>query len=170
MSGALGCCIALLVVGSLIAAFGNDWPAHAMAGHTAIGGCICKSFVLNYDLFLLAFVYFYCINFAYSWAPIGWGMKIHLIITPCIVLIIFMQCFLARSSLSTSGPLVSQLRRRVPGCQICISFLSQLDTITDAAHSIIGLVSPRMLAHIGHGGTYFFFAAFSILAFFSACK
>jgi len=124
MSGALGCCVALLIVGSLVAAFGNDWPAHAAAGHTAIGGCICRSYAVHHDLFLLAFVYIYGINFAYSWAPIGWGMKIHLIVTLCIVLILFMQCFLARSSLSISGPLVSQLRHRVPGCRTCIYFLS----------------------------------------------
>ncbi|KAI6118159.1 general substrate transporter [Pisolithus sp. B1] len=55
MFGALGCCISLLMVGSLIAAFGSDWLARASAGHVAI-----------------AFVYFYCVNFAYSWAPVGW--------------------------------------------------------------------------------------------------
>ncbi|KAH0828051.1 putative transporter [Lanmaoa asiatica] len=37
MWGAAGCCISLVIVGSLIAAFGNDWPGHATAGHVAIG-------------------------------------------------------------------------------------------------------------------------------------
>ncbi|KAF8552187.1 D-xylose-proton symporter [Imleria badia] len=55
MWGAAGCCISLVIVGSLIAAFGNDWPNHATAGHVAI-----------------AFVFLYDVNFSYSWAPIGW--------------------------------------------------------------------------------------------------
>ncbi|KAI6037985.1 D-xylose-proton symporter [Pisolithus marmoratus] len=55
MFGALGCCISLVTVGSLITAFGNDLPAHTSAGHVAI-----------------AFLYFYCVNFAYSWAPVSW--------------------------------------------------------------------------------------------------
>lgn len=37
MAGAAGCCGSLIVVGSLIAAFGSDWPAHPVAGHVAIG-------------------------------------------------------------------------------------------------------------------------------------
>ena len=37
MSGAAGCCISLVIVGSLIAAFGSDWPGHVSAGHAAIG-------------------------------------------------------------------------------------------------------------------------------------
>ncbi|KAI6167614.1 general substrate transporter [Pisolithus thermaeus] len=35
MFGALGCCISLLIVGSLVAAFGSNWLAHASAGHVA---------------------------------------------------------------------------------------------------------------------------------------
>ncbi|KAL4078276.1 general substrate transporter [Scleroderma yunnanense] len=116
MSGALGCCTALLIVGSLVAAFGNDWPGHTTAGRTAI-----------------AFVYFYCINFAYSWAPIGWVLPSE----------------------------VFPLHLRSTGISITTS-------CTWMSNFIIGLVSPRMLAQIGHGGTYFFFAAFSILAFLSA--
>jgi len=42
-------------VGSLIAAFGSNWPTHPVAGRVAI-----------------AFVYIYDVNFSYSWAPIGW--------------------------------------------------------------------------------------------------
>lgn len=55
MAGAVGCGVSLIVVGSLIAAYAHDWPAHPMAGHAAI-----------------AFVYIYDVNFSYSWAPIGW--------------------------------------------------------------------------------------------------
>ncbi|KAI6139985.1 D-xylose-proton symporter, partial [Pisolithus tinctorius] len=116
MSGALGCCAALLIVGSLIAAFGNDWPAHPSAGRAAI-----------------AFVYFYGVNFAYSWAPIGWVLPSE----------------------------VFPLHLRSTGISITTS-------CTWMSNFIIGLVSPRMLTQIGHGGTYFFFAAFAILAFLSA--
>ncbi|KIK27570.1 hypothetical protein PISMIDRAFT_674441 [Pisolithus microcarpus 441] len=116
MSGALGCCSALLIVGSLVAAFGNDWPGHPSAGRAAI-----------------AFVYFYGVNFAYSWAPIGWVLPSE----------------------------VFPLYLRSTGISITTS-------CTWMSNFIIGLVSPRMLANIGHGGTYFFFAAFAILAFISA--
>ncbi|KAI5991744.1 general substrate transporter [Pisolithus orientalis] len=116
MSGALGCCAALLIVGSLIAAFGNDWPAHPSADRAAI-----------------AFVYFYGVNFAYSWAPIGWVL------------------------LSEVFP----LHLRSTGISITTS-------CTWMSNFIIGLVSSRMLTQIGHGGTYFFFAAFANLAFLSA--
>ncbi|KAI6166041.1 general substrate transporter [Pisolithus thermaeus] len=116
MSGALGCCTALLIVGSLVAAFGNDWPGHPSAGRAAI-----------------AFVYFYGVNFAYSWAPIGWVLPSE----------------------------VFPLYLRSTGISITTS-------CTWMSNFIIGLVSPRMLAQIGHGGTYFFFAAFAILAFISA--
>ena len=37
MFGAAGCCISLVIVGSLVAAFGNDWQGHVTAGHVAIG-------------------------------------------------------------------------------------------------------------------------------------
>ncbi|KIO09378.1 hypothetical protein M404DRAFT_996197 [Pisolithus tinctorius Marx 270] len=116
MSGALGCFVALLIVGSLIAAFGDDWPVHPSAGRAAI-----------------AFVYFYGVNFAYSWAPIGWVLPSE----------------------------VFPLHLRSTGISITTS-------CTWMSNFIIGLVSPRMLAQIGHGGTYFFFAAFAILAFLSA--
>lgn len=39
LTGAVGCFISLVMVGSLIAAFSNDWPNHAAAGRTAIGAC-----------------------------------------------------------------------------------------------------------------------------------
>jgi len=55
MAGAAGCGISLVMVGSLIAAYGHDWPSHVVAGRVAI-----------------AFVYIYDVNFSYSWAPIGW--------------------------------------------------------------------------------------------------
>ncbi|KAL1405140.1 hypothetical protein Q8F55_008764 [Vanrija albida] len=55
MCGAVGCGLSLIMVGSLIAAFGHDWPHHRAAGNAAI-----------------FFVYFYDVHFSYSWAPIGW--------------------------------------------------------------------------------------------------
>ncbi|KAG1751451.1 D-xylose-proton symporter [Suillus paluster] len=55
MSGAAGCFICLAIVGSLVTAYGKDWSAHAVAARTAI-----------------VFVFLYDVNFAYSWAPIGW--------------------------------------------------------------------------------------------------
>jgi MFS family permease len=39
MAGAAGCGISLVVVGSLIAAYGHDWPSHVVAGRVAIGEC-----------------------------------------------------------------------------------------------------------------------------------
>ncbi|KAI5980448.1 hypothetical protein EDD15DRAFT_2448942 [Pisolithus albus] len=113
MSGALGCCSALLIFGSLVAAFSNDGPGHPSAGRAAI-----------------AFVYFYGVNLTYSWAPIGWVL--------------------------TSE--VFPLYLRSTGISITTS-------CTWMSNFIIGLVSPRMLANIAHGGTCFFFAAFAILAF-----
>ncbi|KII90641.1 hypothetical protein PLICRDRAFT_174023 [Plicaturopsis crispa FD-325 SS-3] len=113
MTGALGCLGALIVVGSLIAAYGHDWPAHPMAGHAAI-----------------AFVYIYDVNFSYSWAPIGWVLPSE----------------------------IFPLALRSTGISITTS-------ATWMSNFIIGLVSPMMLANLDHGGTYFFFAAFSLLAF-----
>ncbi|KAI5986459.1 hypothetical protein EDD15DRAFT_2200059, partial [Pisolithus albus] len=43
--------------------------------------------------------------------------------------------------------------------------ISITTSCTWMSNFIIGLVSPRMLANIAHGGTCFFFAAFAILAF-----
>jgi hypothetical protein len=37
MAGAAGCFISLAIVGSLIAGYGTNWPAHPLAGHAAIG-------------------------------------------------------------------------------------------------------------------------------------
>lgn len=37
MFGATGCFGSLIIVGSLIAAYGDDWPSHAVAGRVAIG-------------------------------------------------------------------------------------------------------------------------------------
>lgn len=37
MAGAVGCFISLVMVGSLIAAYGDNWPAHQTAGRVAIG-------------------------------------------------------------------------------------------------------------------------------------
>ncbi|KAH7888933.1 general substrate transporter [Phlebopus sp. FC_14] len=55
MCGSAGCFVSLIIVGSLIAVYGTDWPAHTTAGRVAI-----------------AFVFLYDVNFSYSWAPIGW--------------------------------------------------------------------------------------------------
>ncbi|KZP25298.1 general substrate transporter [Athelia psychrophila] len=113
MVGAAGCCSSLIVVGSLIAAFGSDWPAHPVAGHVAI-----------------AFVYIYDVNFSYSWAPIGWVLPSE----------------------------IFPLALRSTGISITTS-------CTWMSNFIIGLVSPIMLEKLAHGGTYFFFAGFSVLAF-----
>ncbi|KAK9470705.1 general substrate transporter [Dipodascopsis tothii] len=55
MSGAIGTFIALVVVGAIIGKYGDALSEHHSAGWTGV-----------------AFIYIYCINFAYSWAPIGW--------------------------------------------------------------------------------------------------
>ncbi|GFZ51224.1 hypothetical protein JCM24511_08982 [Saitozyma sp. JCM 24511] len=55
MIGATGCFVSLVMVGSLVAAFGHSWPSHVSAGRVAI-----------------AFVYIYDVFFSFSWAPIGW--------------------------------------------------------------------------------------------------
>lgn len=38
MAGAVGCFISLVMVGSLIASYSDNWPAHQTAGRVAIGG------------------------------------------------------------------------------------------------------------------------------------
>ncbi|KAB8236867.1 sugar porter family MFS transporter [Aspergillus alliaceus] len=55
MSGAVGTCISLVIVGALIGAYGSDLINHRSAGWAGI-----------------AFIYIYDINFSYSFAPIGW--------------------------------------------------------------------------------------------------
>ncbi|KAF7968129.1 hypothetical protein HWV62_31799 [Athelia sp. TMB] len=115
MAGALGCFASLVIVGTLIAAFGSNWPAHPVAGHVAI-----------------AFVYIYDVNFSYSWAPIGWVLPSE----------------------------IFPLALRSTGISITTS-------CTWMSNFIIGLVSPIMLTTLAHGGTYFFFAGFSVLAFFT---
>ncbi|KAE8374402.1 general substrate transporter [Aspergillus bertholletiae] len=55
MSGAVGTCISLVIVGALIGAYGSDLVNHRSAGWAGI-----------------AFIYIYDINFSYSFAPIGW--------------------------------------------------------------------------------------------------
>jgi len=77
MWGAAGCCISLLLVGSLVAAFGDDWPGHVTAGHAAIGTSRFSILVTRdttTDAGDPAFIFLYDVNFSYSWAPIGWGM------------------------------------------------------------------------------------------------
>ncbi|EIW83360.1 D-xylose-proton symporter [Coniophora puteana RWD-64-598 SS2] len=115
MSGAIGCFAALVVVGSLVAAFSDDWPNHMTAGRAAI-----------------AFVFIYDVNFSYSYAPIGWVLPSE----------------------------IFPLELRSTGISITTS-------CTWMSNFVIGLVSPTMLAQIPNGGTYFFFAAFSLCAFFT---
>ncbi|PYH98789.1 MFS sugar transporter [Aspergillus ellipticus CBS 707.79] len=55
MSGAVGTCISLAIVGGIIGAYGSDLIHHQSAGWAGI-----------------AFIYIYDINFSYSFAPIGW--------------------------------------------------------------------------------------------------
>ncbi|KAH7916636.1 general substrate transporter [Hygrophoropsis aurantiaca] len=113
MCGAVGCFVALVIVGSLIATFGSDWPSHPTAGRAAI-----------------AFVFLYDVNFSYSWAPIGWVLPSE----------------------------IFPLHLRSTGISITTS-------TTWMANFVIGLVSPIMLTQLAHGGTYYFFAAFAVLAF-----
>lgn len=55
LCGAAGTFISLVIVGSVIGAYGSTLKSHPAAAWTGI-----------------AFVYIYDINFSYSWAPIGW--------------------------------------------------------------------------------------------------
>ncbi|KAE8147789.1 general substrate transporter [Aspergillus avenaceus] len=55
MSGAVGTCVSLVIVGAIIGAYGSDLVNHKSAGWAGI-----------------AFIYIYDINFSYSFAPIGW--------------------------------------------------------------------------------------------------
>ncbi|EAW09267.1 sugar porter family MFS transporter [Aspergillus clavatus NRRL 1] len=55
MSGAVGTCISLAIVGGIIGGYGSDLVNHKSAGWAGI-----------------AFIYIYDINFSYSFAPIGW--------------------------------------------------------------------------------------------------
>ena len=56
--------------------------------------------------------------------------------------------------------------------QLVCSLDAQTDQLISYCHrdSVIGLVSPKMLAQVPNGGTYFFFAGFAALAFMTACK
>lgn len=110
-------------------------------------------------------------NFSYSWAPIGWGMhrftanrELSRLTFPVSVIPSEIFPLNLRStgiSVTTSTTWMSNLyvfpKREYP----CIADRRR--------YSIIGLVSPKMLAQIPSGGTYFFFAAFSIMAFLTAC-
>lgn len=81
MAGAAGCFGSLVIVGSLIAAFGSNWLAHPVAGRVAIGEFSAAYFAgtsAGCDEPAIAFVYIYDVNFSYSWAPIGWGKSPHL--------------------------------------------------------------------------------------------
>lgn len=55
MCGAAGTCISLVIVGAIIATYGDTLPQHKAAGWVGI-----------------AFIYIYDINFSYSFGPIGW--------------------------------------------------------------------------------------------------
>jgi len=37
ITGAAGCLTSLVVIGALVTVYGQDWPAHQVAAHTAIG-------------------------------------------------------------------------------------------------------------------------------------
>ncbi|QKX63915.1 uncharacterized protein TRUGW13939_11087 [Talaromyces rugulosus] len=55
MSGAVGTCISLVIVGGILGGYGSALTDNKAAGWTAI-----------------AFIYIYDVNFSYSFAPIGW--------------------------------------------------------------------------------------------------
>lgn len=55
MMGAAGTVVSLVIVGAIVAHYGDDLSKHKAAGWAGI-----------------AFIYIYDINFSYSWAPISW--------------------------------------------------------------------------------------------------
>lgn len=55
ISGAFGTFASMVIIGSIVGAYGSSLPNHKVAGWVAI-----------------AFVYIYDVNFSYSFAPIGW--------------------------------------------------------------------------------------------------
>ncbi|KAL1619952.1 hypothetical protein SLS56_009871 [Neofusicoccum ribis] len=55
IAGSVGMCVCEAIVGIIVAKCGSDWTAHAAAGWAAV-----------------VFVWFYIINFAYSWGPGSW--------------------------------------------------------------------------------------------------
>lgn len=55
MCGAAGTFVSMIIVGSIIGAYGSSLASHSSAGWAGI-----------------AFIYIYDINFSYSFAPIGW--------------------------------------------------------------------------------------------------
>jgi MFS family permease len=76
MIGATGCFVSLVMVGSLVAAFGHAWPSHVSAGRVAIGESMlqrCSALgTASRRADCAAFVYIYDVFFSFSWAPIGW--------------------------------------------------------------------------------------------------
>ncbi|KAK3185943.1 hypothetical protein K4F52_005398 [Lecanicillium sp. MT-2017a] len=111
MSGAVGTGISLIIVGAILAAYGDNLPSHPAAGWTGI-----------------AFIYIYDVNFSYSFAPIGWVLPSEIF------------------TLATRS-----------------KAMALTTSTTWMCNFIIGLVTPDMLETI-KWGTYFFFAAFSMLA------
>lgn len=55
MAGALGTMVSLIAVAGIVGYYNTSLPMHRSAGWLSV-----------------AFIYFYDVNFAYSWAPIGW--------------------------------------------------------------------------------------------------
>ncbi|KAA8910373.1 hypothetical protein TRICI_004171 [Trichomonascus ciferrii] len=113
MAGSVGVVCSLVVMAAVVGRYGDELGQHKSAGYAG-----------------MVFVYIYCVNFAYSYAPIGWVL---------------------------------------PSEIFSLSIRSKAISVTTSAtwmcNFIIGLVSPMMLEKITWG-TYVFFAAFGVIAFF----
>ncbi|KIM95172.1 hypothetical protein OIDMADRAFT_148842 [Oidiodendron maius Zn] len=53
--GAVGMCICHVIVAAIDGSFENSWPDHRSAGWASV-----------------AFIWLFCVNFAYSWGPVAW--------------------------------------------------------------------------------------------------
>jgi hypothetical protein len=53
--GAIGMCICHVIVAAVDGSFESDWSTHTSAGWASV-----------------AFIWLFCVNFAYSWGPVAW--------------------------------------------------------------------------------------------------
>lgn len=117
----------------------------------------------------IAFVFLYDVNFSYSWAPIGWG-EWRISHFPSFQDFKFLrQLSPVRFSRCICGPRVSPLRHRSPGSRTCARCYHHVCFfLILICCSVVGLVSPSMLATSKGGLAYYTFAGFSLLALLSA--
>ena len=55
ITGAVGMCICHVIVAAVDGSFEDSWPSHRNAGWASV-----------------AFIWLFCVNFAYSWGPVAW--------------------------------------------------------------------------------------------------